>query len=205
MFRAFIVLAMMAFLGMSPAFAAQDTAESAAKKFAELQKKAEDGDVAAQYSVGAAYFSGSPGVQKDYKQALDWLTRAAQEGHADAQFKLGSMYYNGYGVTEDRAETMKWYRKAADQGHVMAQANVAYLYRAGWGVEKDFVQAYFWYTNAMNGGDTYSAAERARISHAMTAAQVAEAEKLAAKWKPQRSKATKRILESGGILGVRTN
>ena len=32
---------------------------------------------------------------KDYKQAVKWYTKAAEQGYADAQYNLGIMYYNG--------------------------------------------------------------------------------------------------------------
>ena len=42
---------------------------------------------------------------------------AAVQGHAEAQFTLGKMYYNGSGVPVNYAETVKWYKMAAEQGH----------------------------------------------------------------------------------------
>ena len=52
----------------------------------------------------------------DYAEAVKWYRKAAEQGHARAQYSLGFMYYNGRGVPQDYAEAMKWYRKAADQG-----------------------------------------------------------------------------------------
>ena len=37
------------------------------------------------------YYNGD-GVLKDYKQALKWFTKAAEQGYADAQYNLGIMY-----------------------------------------------------------------------------------------------------------------
>ena len=37
----------------------------------------------------------------------------AEQGLANAQFKLGLMYYIGQGVPEDDAEAVKWFRNAA--------------------------------------------------------------------------------------------
>ena len=33
------------------------------------------------------------GVQKDYKEAVKWYRKAAEQGYAKAQFNLGFMYY----------------------------------------------------------------------------------------------------------------
>lgn len=191
MFKAFMILVVSAFIGLSPAFAAQD----AAQEFPELQKKAAQGDPLAQYSLGKAYLAGQE-VDKDFDKALPLLTKAAEQGHAEAQFSLANMYYNGYGVQPDRAEALKWYLKSAEQGHVVAQSNVAYFYRAGWGDKKNFVKAYMWYTIAITGGDVFSADERNRMSVMMTKQQIAEGLDLAKKWKPVKSKVTQRAIES---------
>ena len=43
--------------------------------------------------------------------------KAAEQGDAGMQVKLGNIYqYGRSGVTRDRAEAMRWYRMAADQG-----------------------------------------------------------------------------------------
>jgi len=41
------------------------------------------------------------GVAKDAEQAVSWYRRAAEAGHADAQFNLGVCYSNGDGVAKD--------------------------------------------------------------------------------------------------------
>ena len=41
----------------------------------------------------------------------------AEQGYAEAQFRLGLLYEFGKGVPENDAEAVKWYRKAAEQGH----------------------------------------------------------------------------------------
>ena len=53
------------------------------------------------------------------------LRRLAEQGDADAQFKLGFMYDNGEGVPEDDTEAVKWFRMAAEQRHPKAQSNLA--------------------------------------------------------------------------------
>ena len=49
------------------------------------------------------------------------LNEEAEQGHTDAQYKLGWMYHNGRGVTQDDKMAVKWYTLAAEQGHVDAQ------------------------------------------------------------------------------------
>ena len=105
----------------------------------------------AQYSLGYMYHYGY-GVEKDYKEAVKWYRKAANQGHASGQYSLGYMYRNGYGVEKDYKEAVKWYRKAANQGHAYAQNGLGYMYRHGYGVEKDYKEAVKWYRKAANQG-----------------------------------------------------
>ena len=52
----------------------------------------------------------------DYKQGLEWFTKAADQGDARAQFKLGLAYEGGKAVPQDYKKSLKWYTKAAEQG-----------------------------------------------------------------------------------------
>ena len=46
---------------------------------------------------------------------------AAEQGHAKAQYNLGTMYYNGEGMPQDYAMAREFFRVAAEQGHAGAQ------------------------------------------------------------------------------------
>nr|AOG62267.1 SEL-1-like domain containing protein [uncultured organism] len=63
------------------------------------------------------------GLVGDYKRALPACSRAAKQGDVYAQYNLGVMYANGYGVPENDREAVKWYRLAAEQGLAAAQYN----------------------------------------------------------------------------------
>ena len=53
-------------------------------------------------------------------EAAKWWKLAADQGHAEAQWRLGMCSESGRGVEFSYAEAIKWYRKAADQGHPKA-------------------------------------------------------------------------------------
>jgi TPR repeat protein len=59
--------------------------------------------------------------------------KAAEQGHAEAQFRLGAMYFSGDGVPRDDAGALRWYRLAAEQGHAEAQDDLTYMYEHGLG------------------------------------------------------------------------
>jgi TPR repeat protein len=48
---------------------------------------------------------------------VKWYHKAAEQGHADAQFNLGWCFMYGQGVAKDPVEAVMWYCKAAEQGH----------------------------------------------------------------------------------------
>ena len=50
----------------------------------------------------------------DFATALKEWKPLAEAGDVDAQYNLGIMYDNGYGVPQDYAEAVKWYRLAAE-------------------------------------------------------------------------------------------
>ena len=67
------------------------------------------------------YYLGD-GVDVNYKKAIEWYKKAAEQGYADAQYNLGIMYENGHGVDQDDSMAMRWYAKAAAQGFRGAEA-----------------------------------------------------------------------------------
>jgi TPR repeat protein len=86
------------------------------------------------------------------EKAFSSLTKAAEQGNADAQFNLGAMYAIGQGVAKDQKTAVLWYIKAAEQGNAYAQFNLGAMYAYGRGVVKDEKTAIFWYTKAAEQG-----------------------------------------------------
>src|SRR5450432_78962 len=61
-----------------------------------LRPLAEQGDVAAQYTVGLLYDTGQSG-RRDHAEAAKWYRKAAEQGYARAKFYLGDIYYRDEG------------------------------------------------------------------------------------------------------------
>lgn len=113
---------------------------------AALKSKAEDGDVQAQFDLAEKYkqgiekhskAAGQGDLERDLTSALDWWRKAAEQGHAGAQFQLGEAFSKGLGARPDYAEAVKWYGKAAAQGYEVAQDNLDLLSAHGYGEPKD--------------------------------------------------------------------
>src|SRR5579862_6791832 len=93
----------------------------------------------------------------DYATALLGLSPLAERGDARAQFDIGFMHAQGWGVPRDLAEAIKWYRKAANQGLQVAQHFLGMAYAKGEGVQPDAAEAARWFARAATQG--FSAAQ----------------------------------------------
>ena len=105
------------------------------------------------------------GVNEKMKDNIkDWYTKAAEQGYALAQYKLGGLYEdlanyatNDNEKVENQRESVKWYTKAADQGDVSAQSQLSMIYGAGWGVHENSETAVRLAFKAAQGGDAWAA------------------------------------------------
>jgi|CXWL01.1.fsa_nt_gi TPR repeat protein len=96
------------------------------------------------------------GSPQNYEEAIYRNSRYdiyAEQGKADAQFKLGLIYQNIRVLSPDYKKSAFWLTKAAEQDHAEAQYNLGWLYENGYGVEQDDAQASFWYHKAAKQGD----------------------------------------------------
>lgn len=55
------------------------------------------------------------GAAQNFADAVQWLRRAAQQGHTKAQHALGLMLYHGQGVAQDYPQAYVWLALAARQ------------------------------------------------------------------------------------------
>lgn len=103
----------------------------------DLLRRAKAGNADAQYELGLQYFMirGEDGA--GVKKALNWCTKAANQGYAKAQCQLGYMYSTGEGVPQDYKKAVEWYTKAANQGNDLALNNLGASYLHGHGVPQN--------------------------------------------------------------------
>ena len=88
-------------------------------EFYRTKRLAEGGGKLAQYLIGNAYRNGD-GVPQDYKQAVKWYSKSAEQGVVSAQFNLSNMYYNGEGVIKDYVTAYAWLGVAKANGLAVA-------------------------------------------------------------------------------------
>jgi TPR repeat protein len=156
-----------------------------------FHKVVEQGFSEAQYYLGLAYYCGGDAKKDaphDYAEAMKSFRKAADYGSTDAMSMIGFMYEMGNGVQQNYSESVKWYRKAAEQGDRGAQGSLGGMYERGDGVLQDYVQAYMWYNlgaASSDGTARLNAMIRKDLAAKMTAAQIAEGQKLANEWNAQ--------------------
>jgi TPR repeat protein len=89
-----------------------------------LREAAQNGDCAAQYNLGVAYFEGKE-VDQDYIEAAKWYGAAADQGDGQAQFNLGLMFYRGVGLPKNLAYAYELFSLAAAQNDARAKQGMA--------------------------------------------------------------------------------
>ena len=111
--------------------------------YTEELQEAKDGDADAQWSLGMMYLIGR-GVEKDYKAAIKWYAKAADQGHARAQCRLARAYRFGLGVDRDCEKAIYWYTKSAEQGDVGSLGDLEFMYRYAQDIAQDDKTAVEW-------------------------------------------------------------
>jgi len=87
----------------------------------------------------------------NFAEAYCMLRPLAVSGDAEAQYNIGWMYLNGYGLAINDSLALEWWQRAADQGYTDATFSLAMLYSLGEGqVKKDPDLALDYYLAAMD-------------------------------------------------------
>ena len=114
----------------------------------------------------------------ELQQALEWLKKAAQDGMAQAQYRLGKMLYQGDFVPKDVAQAIEWLRKAAIQGHPYAQYALGQFFLSGEDVPRDPQTASKWFREAANQGNQYAEQALARMDSSANGIPIQSATRL---------------------------
>jgi TPR repeat protein len=153
----------------------ENTAISNSPQANELQKKANLGNIEAQYQLGELYTKeAGDNVDSDMndnlqryklesvrneklKLAFQWYLKAAKQGHAKSQYQVAKLSGSGINTFDNKESYFSWYLKAAEQGIAEAQEAVGDFYYFGSGYQNRDVQpnpneAYKWYMKAAQQG-----------------------------------------------------
>lgn len=150
------IIYLLLLIGCSITATAQDPA---------LVKKAEAGDPKAQLELAEYYL---PNTESVSAEGMKWLTKAAENGNAWAQWKLQCGYYYGwFGLDKDDEKYVYWLKKLADNSDIenykseiaSAQYHLGEIYEeGGHGLEKNISEYLKWEKKAAF-NDYYPAAQ----------------------------------------------
>lgn len=138
-FGALAVLAL-----VTPALAACSGAAAPAAQTSHTNAALEDGIIA--YRAG------------DYAAALQEFQPLAKGGNAEADYWLGQMYEQGFGVKQDAAKAVSYYETAAKAGWSDAKLRLGEIYMQGNEELQNFTKAHKWLESA-----AYDGMERAQL------------------------------------------
>jgi len=102
-----------------------------------LTQKAENGDLQAQLKLGYAYLYGSDKLPSDYEKAFHFYQLAANQNDITGLNNLGTLYYNGLGISRNISKAIELFTKSAKLGNNEAATNLAFIYISGNDTEKN--------------------------------------------------------------------
>lgn len=82
-----------------------------------MQRAANQGYPAANYTLGVWSLRGMHGVKRDDTAGVIYLRKAADANDSDAMFLMGMLYARGMGVQADAAEALHWFELAEAYGY----------------------------------------------------------------------------------------
>lgn len=123
------------------------TASQADALFDFQMKLAKKGNAEAQFKVGEMYESGT-GVKQDMAEATNWITKAADQNHETANFKLLYWDMEKNGITDANKAKFEDLQAKAESGNGQAQYYVGKMYANGVGMKKNPDKAINWLNKA---------------------------------------------------------
>ena len=95
--------------------------------------------------LGNCYMSGTNGVKKSNKMALEWIRKSVDAGCAEGLNSLGTYHVMGKGgIERDVVKGAECFLAAAEKGSYAAFVNMSRAYARGLGVAKDPAKAAYW-------------------------------------------------------------
>ena len=113
------------------------------KDLKEVVRVAKNNGAESKYLAGISFEK-----EEKFREAFRWFLESANDGHIEAQIKIGDYYANGTFIKQDYSKSVLWYTRASTYGNSEALIKLANLYKDGLGTEKDLKLAYDLYHRA---------------------------------------------------------
>lgn len=129
-------------------------------------KLAIKGNAEAQFKIGEMYEAGF-GVKKDMAAASSWITKAANQGHETATFKLLYWDLEKKGMHKSNQAGVMQIRSKAREGDPQAEYYLGKMYANGVGMKKDSDEALDWLNKATFAGVLEAESEMITVREAI--------------------------------------
>lgn len=120
----------------------------------DLRARAERGDAEAQFRLAENFAAGGSG-QRDFKQGIHWLERAAAQDHPRALATLGGLRFHGRHCPPDPELGLDLIRRAASLGYTDALNSLGTLYADEENAIYDKAKACEYFRQAAEANDYY--------------------------------------------------
>jgi TPR repeat protein len=149
----------------------------------EVERQAKAGDAASQFALAKLLFELSP---PNYDEGMEWMRKAAEQGNDEIQQVYANNLLAHRGPSAG-PEAAKWFLRSAEQGNTKAQFRLGLLLYEGKLVPGDKIAAYKWITLAAESGSKGAKGLLREMELFLNQAQLVEARKRAAEFKPVRA------------------
>lgn len=130
-----------------------DHRDSLPQKYADLLRRAEDGDASAMLELAQLY-NGDTDIPKNVSESVRWTRRAAEAGNPKGMAALGYIYDNGLTGRRSDTDAMRWYRAAAEAGDTKSMLMLGSMYEEGRIFSQSDIQAFRWYKLSADAGES---------------------------------------------------
>ncbi len=201
-YNKFMIIAFM-LIGLS--FSCQQTKDFTSDITEDVPNPVSDFTEKDRYKVGLRWYQ-----QGEYNIAKKMWLPLARSGDCDAEYAIGLLYFDGFGVRKNRETALRWWGRAAAQAQPQALNSMGVIYahrsvpytrlncKKGCGEPKNLVEAYKWFGLAEEYGppkeEQFAQKSMNRISIDMSNKELDKAKILIKNWKPEPKKCKSRDL-----------
>ena len=89
---------------------------------------------------------------KQFTTATRMLAPLAEQGNAEAQYRMAIMAQNGLGMVENQLLAYRYMKEAAEAGMGLAQHGLGFMFMQGECVEQNAAKALEWFSRAADQG-----------------------------------------------------
>lgn len=100
-------------------------------------------------------------MKRDLDVAQQWYEASALQGNSQAEFSLGQMYAQGWGIPPDEAQAVRWMEMANRPN--TDESDLGWLPIEGYGVQTNYAKAAYWYRLAADQGHSEAQFELADL------------------------------------------